>query len=299
MTDRYDLIELSKANDKLQAYVKEGPKGLTIDFSDAQAVKQLNKALLMFHFNVSYWDFPDAYLCPPITGRMASVDAIAQVLSNENKGRTPKGHKVSGLDIGTGASLIYPILASKEYGWTMIASEIDPEALESGNKILEENTDLQSRIDLKEQENKDNFFKRVISKEDHIDFSMCNPPYFADIEEASKANQRKNKNLHEKKNREDRNFGGKHHELVYPGGEKNFIFRMIEQSRSYGNNIMWFSCLVSNKSLLPALKSKLKHVEAESFFVKDLSIGKKKSRMICWSFLNEKQRSKWVKIKWT
>ena len=32
---------------------------------------------------------------------------------------------VRGIDIGTGASLIYPLLGSKVYGWSFTATDID------------------------------------------------------------------------------------------------------------------------------------------------------------------------------
>jgi 23S rRNA (adenine1618-N6)-methyltransferase len=38
----------------------------TIDFSNAEAVKLLNKALLISEYDIVNWDIPTDYLCPPL-----------------------------------------------------------------------------------------------------------------------------------------------------------------------------------------------------------------------------------------
>ena len=36
-----------------------------------------------------------------------------------------------GLDIGTGANFIYPVLANAKFGWEMVGSDINKEAIEN------------------------------------------------------------------------------------------------------------------------------------------------------------------------
>jgi 23S rRNA (adenine1618-N6)-methyltransferase len=55
----------------------------TINFSIPQAVKLLNKALLLHFYNVKDWDIPDANLCPPIPGRADYVHYIADLLAEQ------------------------------------------------------------------------------------------------------------------------------------------------------------------------------------------------------------------------
>jgi 23S rRNA (adenine1618-N6)-methyltransferase len=56
----------------------------TINFSIPQAVKLLNKALLLHFYNVKDWDIPDANLCPPIPGRADYVHYIADLLAEQS-----------------------------------------------------------------------------------------------------------------------------------------------------------------------------------------------------------------------
>jgi 23S rRNA (adenine1618-N6)-methyltransferase len=59
----------------------------TIDFSDPEAVKSLNQALL-----ISYYDIQmgySHYLCPPIPGRADYIHYIADLLAESNNGIIP------------------------------------------------------------------------------------------------------------------------------------------------------------------------------------------------------------------
>jgi 23S rRNA (adenine1618-N6)-methyltransferase len=81
-------------------------------------------------------------LCPPVPGRADYIHHIADFLGKNNFGKIPEGAKIKCLDIGMGASCIYPIIGSQEYGWSFIGSDIDPTAIESSNKIIESNPDI-------------------------------------------------------------------------------------------------------------------------------------------------------------
>ena len=67
---RYDFAVLTRALPELADHTITNPKGeSTINFSDHQAVRVLNKALLANYYGVKFWDIPEGYLCPPIPGR--------------------------------------------------------------------------------------------------------------------------------------------------------------------------------------------------------------------------------------
>ena len=101
----------------------------TIDFADPTAVRALNKALLAADYGIA-WDLPDGRLCPPVPGRADYVHHIADLLAESaGTGTIPTGPEIRGLDVGTGASLIYPLIGAAAYGWSFLASECDAAAL--------------------------------------------------------------------------------------------------------------------------------------------------------------------------
>jgi len=63
----YDFKQLCKNSPALKQFVSLNQHNdESIDFSDPDAVKALNKALLKYFYGVEHWDIPDGYLCPPI-----------------------------------------------------------------------------------------------------------------------------------------------------------------------------------------------------------------------------------------
>ena len=53
------------------------------------------------------------------------------------KGKVVKGASIRGLDIGTGANGIYPLLGIQTYGWQFVASDIDPVSIDNVAKIAQ------------------------------------------------------------------------------------------------------------------------------------------------------------------
>ena len=122
---QYDFTKLTEDYPPLKKFVSLNPYGSqTIDFFNPQAVKALNKALLISYYGIRYWDIPKNYLCPPIPGRADYIHYIAELIGTENTATGISGRKC--LDIGVGANCIYPIIGCTEYGWTFVGSDIDP-----------------------------------------------------------------------------------------------------------------------------------------------------------------------------
>ena len=132
---RYDFTALCAVTPELKAHVTQNPRGEeTIDFSNAESVLCLNKALLASFYGIKYWGLPDGYLCPPIPGRADYIHHLAELI---DVGPERKSGRI--LDIGTGANLIYPIIGAHEYGWSFVASDIDKTAFECASVIANSN----------------------------------------------------------------------------------------------------------------------------------------------------------------
>ena len=282
----YEFSELKKAMPELQKHIQPNRNGEdSIDFSNAIAVKLLNRALLKHYYGITSWDFPSHNLCPPIPGRADYIHYMADLLSEGNFGKKPKGSEVKVLEIGVGATCIYPIIGIVEYDWNFTATDIDEASLLSAKKIVASNEQLKDKVEFIHQENPRLIFEGVIEKTDHYDLVICNPPFHATMEEALEGNRRKVKNLTGKKVKgEKSNFGGSHNELVYAGGELAFIRKMIKESKRHARNVLWFSSIVSKKSKLKAIYAELENMEVANIKTIETGTGNKSSQIVAWTY---------------
>ncbi len=160
--ERYDFVALIKSCSELGEFVKPNIHGDdSIDFANPDAVKWLNKAILKHYYGINYWDIPENYLCPPIPGRADYIHHISDLLRTSNYGKIPTGQKVKCVDIGVGANCVYPIIGIKEYDWSFIGSDVDPISIESAQKIIDSNENLQSKIELRLQPAKNDIFRNI------------------------------------------------------------------------------------------------------------------------------------------
>jgi 23S rRNA (adenine1618-N6)-methyltransferase len=297
---RYDFQKLIISCPELAPFVSlNAYDDYSIDFFNPDAVKMLNKALLVHYYGVSTWDIPADYLCPPIPGRADYIHHIADVLGESNQGKIPKGKKIKCLDIGVGANCIYPIIGVHEYQWSFIGSDIDPAAVTAANKIISSNPILQKKIIIRLQPDAKNIFPGIILDDERIDVSICNPPFHASLAEAQAGSRRKLNNLTRgKMNKPALNFGGQHNELVCEGGEKLFVHEMVRQSKLFSHSCFWFSTLISKQDNLNSVYAELKKAQAVSVKSIQMSQGNKISRLVAWTFLSEEQQKVWIKARW-
>ncbi|MFT6066178.1 MAG: 23S rRNA (adenine1618-N6)-methyltransferase [Polaribacter sp.] len=269
----YNFDDLMIKNPVLKELViKNKFDAITIDFSDPKAVKELNKALLFTFDKITVWDFPDENLCPPIPGRLDYIHHLADLISSEEN--------IKILDIGTGATCIYPLLGVAEYAWSFTASDIDLESLDTAQDIIYDNK-LESKIELRQQFDEQQILKGILKEDDLFSATMCNPPFYKSAAEAQGANRRKTRNLG---NNAVRNFSGNNNELWYIGGEKAFLHNYLYESSLFKDKSKWFTSLVSKKENIESLEKSSKKLGVTAFKVIPMSQGNKVSRIVCWSF---------------
>ncbi len=272
----YNFPELVKANPLLKEFIIDNSHGNTsIDFSDPKGVKELNKALLLAHYKITSWNFPDKNLCPPIPGRVDYIHYLSDLLTASDI-----KEDVKILDVGVGASCIYPLLGASEYDWSFVGTDIDLESLDSAQDIIDDNK-LVSKIELRHQKNEMQILKGIISDKDSFSATMCNPPFYKSAEEAQGANSRKSRNLG---NNAVRNFAGNNNELWYIGGEKAFLHNYLYESSLYPKSSIWFTSLVSKKDNVKSLEKSYKKLGAKEFKVIPMSQGNKVTRIVAWRF---------------
>lgn len=293
---RYDFDQLIQANAALAPFVKLNEYGeASIDFSNAQAVKALNQALLKQFYAVAVWDIPKQYLCPPIPGRADYLHYMADLLSATNAGVMAEGESIRSLDIGVGANTIYPLIGNHEYGWHFVGADIDANALKNAQHIVDANM-LSNMIELRLQSSPNSIFKGIITQGETFDFTMCNPPFHASLADAQAGTQRKWRGLG-KSNKSAQstalNFGGQTTELYCEGGEEAFVTGMINESKQFATQCLWFTTLISKAANLPSVYRALNNVNALEVKTIDMTQGQKQSRIVAWTFLNVKQQRAW------
>jgi 23S rRNA (adenine1618-N6)-methyltransferase len=172
----YNMDRLCAAHPNVSQYIIPAAESRggrsTIDFSSASSVRALNAALLAADYGVHSWaeHLPINYLCPPVPGRADYMHYIADVLAEslamateaageagpgcigkkkKKKGQRlhiPTGPTIHGLDIGTGSSIIYPLIGTKTYGWSFIGTDVNQQSIESANRIISSATDIEKGV---------------------------------------------------------------------------------------------------------------------------------------------------------
>ncbi|CAG5077244.1 23S rRNA (adenine(1618)-N(6))-methyltransferase RlmF [Parvicella tangerina] len=298
--DRYDLKVLVKTIPDLKEYVIPNKLGEdSVDFSQPEAVKLLNKAILLHDYGLEYWEFSDKNLTPPIPGRADYIHYMADLLMENNFGKLPAGNKITCVDIGVGASCIYPIIGVIEYGWNFIASDVDPDSINSAQNIVQKNAMLKGKVSCKLQHSATDIFYGIMRKDEKVDLTISNPPFHSSIEEARKGSLRKTRNLGSKDIKKPTlNFAGDINELVYPGGEYKFIHKMIRESEKFYKSCLWFSTIVSKQSNLKGIYKTLRKYGAVDVRTIPLGTGNKSSRIVAWTYLSREEQKAWREQRW-
>jgi 23S rRNA (adenine1618-N6)-methyltransferase len=298
--ERYDFKALIKTLPELSSFVSKNEYGdESINFFDPKAVKTLNTALLIHFYDISYWNIPDSYLCPPIPGRADYIHHIAQLLGESNYGNIPTGQHIKCLDVGVGANCIYPIIGTQEYDWSFIGVDIDKVAIDNAKEIVNKNKNLKGKIEFRNQQNPKDVFYGILPKEEQVDLTICNPPFHASEKEANASTQRKVKNLKGKLDADPiKNFGGQNAELWCDGGENRFVRNMVKESKKFANNCFWFSTLISKQTNLKSVYNALENESAVEVKTIEMGQGNKSSRIVAWTFLSLEEQKNWRDSKW-
>jgi len=278
-----ELIEIYPALKEFVFVNKYGTE--TINFADPKAVKALNTALLFKYYNISFWDFPDDNLCPPIPGRVDYVHHLADLLKESGM-----NENIKIIDVGTGANCIYPLLGNAVYGWKYLGTDIDKKSLDRAEKIIKKN-EFSEAIQLKQQKDVSQIFKEILNEGDKFSATMCNPPFYGSQEEAMQANARKLEGLGNEA--KARNFSGKQQELWYKGGEKAFIHTYLYESSMFKKQCFWYTTLVSKKENVESMYNSLYKLGAIEIKTIPMYQGNKVTRVVAWTFLTKEEQRDW------
>ena len=276
---RYDLPALLRVLPALKPYLSRTPQGEpTVDFAHPDAVRALNTALLSHWYGLTGWSIPPGALCPPVPGRAEAIHRLADLLAEDGQGLQHRRL----LDIGTGVSGIYPLIAHGEYRWTSVGTDLPGAALDHLQRFIDRQ---RLPIILRRQTDHRRCFTGIWQDGERFDAVICNPPFYQSASEAARATAHKWSNLGGGRPPPSfRSFGGRDQELWCPGGEVGFIERMIEESRTFGDRCRWFTTLVARGGHLGRLEHRARQAGATGVRSLPMSTGGKASRLLAWTF---------------
>ncbi|EGX46518.1 hypothetical protein AOL_s00109g90 [Orbilia oligospora ATCC 24927] len=256
-------------------------KGSTsINFHDPESIRQLAKALLKKEFNLEV-DLPEDRLCPGVPNRLNYILWLNDLILDTHEERSSPGPpKVTGIDIGTGASAIYPLLGCAQFPtWRFFATEIDSKSLSSAANNISQNT-LEDRITLLDVSSSSTILPEgeIISYSQPIDFTMCNPPFYTSINDMlSSAKTKAVPPLSA--------CTGSTTEMVTDGGEVAFVNRMVEESLKLKEKVRWYTSMLGKRSSVEKVVEKLKESGVANYVVGEFVQGAKTKRWaVGWSF---------------
>ncbi|KJA14451.1 hypothetical protein HYPSUDRAFT_173409 [Hypholoma sublateritium FD-334 SS-4] len=267
-----DFIALAESYEPLRPYVTDS----RIDFKDAEAQRRLTEAIMFRDFGITL-HIPLNRLCPPIPNRLNYVLWIQDIVHAHSSVLKSHPQAVRGIDIGTGASAIYPFLICKtEPGWKMVATEIDEESHSFAQKNISGN-DMQSQITL----SKASASGRILFPlEDNVrfEFSMCNPPFYGSAQEV--ADLAKEKELPP-----NAICTGADIEMIYPdGGEAGFVGRMVEESEQFLTQCKWYTSMLGKMSSVLAIIELLRKRTITNYAITEFVQGQTRRWAVAWSF---------------
>ena len=326
-----DFCALAKLYPTFAVHVHNGK----IQFNDPAALVSLTKTLLLHDFGI-VWEIPCTRLCPAIPNRinyllwvedlismhrqhgssegtvphplpLAAQGGKAAVQESTHPSQIPTFSNVQGIDIGTGASVIFPLLGCRmNKDWSFVATEIDDESVSFARRNVDRNG-LRNRIHILKQGKDDPLLSQALGlsvdehakgKEDGIekssqhtevnspvpataprssheaqfDFLMCNPPFF-DLD-------------HQLPQHTATGISATHSETVCEGGEVGFVTRMAKESACAPKQIVWYTSMLGKRTSLPPLKRMLREIGVTSILHTQLVQGKTMRWAIAWSFVH-------------
>ncbi|KAF2821059.1 hypothetical protein CC86DRAFT_108076 [Ophiobolus disseminans] len=279
----YSTVDF-KALTKKDLYFKEVWQQCSgkLDFQDTATVKTLSKAILRADFGLQL-EIPDDRLCPPIPNRWNYVTwmhGLIDSTSPDYTSRYDSERKVTGLDIGTGASAIYTMLCLKARpNWTMCATDIDKKSFESAARNLALNN-LMTRTKLLQTTELNAVIPLQGLGVDHLDFTICNPPFFTDANDMASSLKGEGKSW-----KPNAVCTGADVEMVCEGGDLGFVTKIVNESLVLKEKVQWYSSMLGKLSSAKAIVNLLKKHGITNWAIGLVDTGATTKRwVVAWSF---------------
>lgn len=194
-----------------------------------------------------------------------------------------------GIDIGCGASCIYPLLSVRmNPSWHLYAVETNEHSFQLAQANIVRNN-LTDRIEVIHETSSNDPFTVIESSTGAmlptLDFTMCNPPFFD--ENADADNEQLYKNRTGNRPQPNNIKTGIACELMTPGGELAFVKRMIQQSDQLRDRVNVFTTMLGHKASVNRILDALKSTGVFNFCTSEFCQGRTTRWGIAWTYKND------------
>ncbi|KAK7882103.1 hypothetical protein WMY93_028277 [Mugilogobius chulae] len=270
-----DFAYLASKYPEFQLHVQTSLLGRpVVNFKEPEAVRALTCTLLKEDFGLTI-EIPLERLIPTVPLRLNYIHWVEDLIDGQKQLRR-------GIDIGTGASCIYPLLGATMNGWYFLATEVDDICFNYAKKNVEQNN-MSELIKVVKVPQK-TLLMDALKEETEIvyDFCMCNPPFFANQLEAKGVNSRNSR----RPPPSSVNTGGVT-EIMAEGGELEFVKRIIHDSLQLKKRLRWYSCMLGKKCSLSPLKEELRKQGVPKVTYTEFCQGRTMRWALAWSFYDD------------
>lgn len=276
-----DFKKLAGEYQELKQFMTVGSRNkLKFDFKNPDALRALTCALLHRYFQKKITLPPDRMI-PAVPQRLNYICWIEDLVKLIEV-QVPDLNVV-GIDIGTGASCIFPILSChRNPTWSFLGVETDNKSYSIAIENVRKNF-MDDRIRMVRISTEDTLNDILCLSTNPVTFIMCNPPFF---EEEYGVKLEMNPNVSSGgRSKSTSNVSGKMESIV-SGGEIAFVGHMLEQSRHLKEEVVIYTSMLGKKQSLTHFKQTLSslHEDNLSWTWAELCQGKTIRYAIAWSF---------------
>eukprot|EP00667_Euglena_gracilis_P012385 EG_transcript_12716 len=297
--ERVDFAALAAHHAGFRQHVMLAEDGQArIRWNDPLAIKALTAATLSYKYHIE-WDIPDDSLCPPVPNRATYLRWMDRLLRS-TVGEPPETG-FHGIDVGTGASCIYPLLGVALFGHRFLATDTAADSLAWAARNVAANG-WEDKVQTRLQTDPSAVLNGMVGTEECYDFVVCNPPFFdtADSSPTADADAGADESPEEvggpaarrgghgvanpRRPRSDRATVLRPGEHATEGGEVAFVGRMIDESLELRERVVWYSAMLGCKRSLSILRRRLESEKDISLRCTTIAHGRTTRWLLGWTF---------------
>ncbi|KAF8561297.1 hypothetical protein P879_05593 [Paragonimus westermani] len=261
--------------------IQEDEEGrISLDFKVPSHLAALSKALLLNDFGLDL-EFPLDRLVPTVPLRLNYILWLEDIIQSFH----PPGTPVTVLDVGVGASCIYPLLGAKKNGWRFVGTEIDARNYAVAVESVARNS-LQHLVQILQIKEGDSSMDAVFNSDlppapvPSLTAVMANPPFYCDASDVIGSVTSRSITRPSAKTVSS----AARHESQTFGGEVFFCMRLARDSVKYATRVGVFTVMLGKKSSVVPFKRILRKLKIPKVSVYELCQGRIMRWGVAWTF---------------